>query len=405
MRINQDLAQYIIDYNKKIVSYQINIMNPGAVIIASTNPARIGKHHFGAQRVLETGEAYIIDDDSAKGFQDVVPGITLPIRFRNELIGMLGIGAGKNSTLVGKILLSSTELLVEQNFLQNKMNAEKQVRNEFLTLILRDRWERNELYFQHQLKLNNMDIHQSYFVCCASIKEDCFIEEKKKSQTETAILKYERAISNMISEFQMMVFPHKPIVVYQASTLALLLPCAEEDCKNNLFDKGSDYIKKVNIALSHLFGNTYRIGIGGYAADMTQIHECYQRSVYAVNISSMLKTQEKISSFDDVYLEYEMLLLPEAEQEQFCKGILKSLTDPENEVWLHTLDTFFQTNRNTSLTSDKLFIHRNTLLFRLKKVQNITGLDPQSFKDSVRLYTALSLWKCKNLYPSSKTPS
>ena len=48
MKINRDLAQYIIDYNKKIVRYQINIMNPDAVIIASTNPARIGKHHFGA---------------------------------------------------------------------------------------------------------------------------------------------------------------------------------------------------------------------------------------------------------------------------------------------------------------------------------------------------------------------
>ena len=93
MIINHDLAQYIIDYNKQIVHYQINIMNPDAIIIASTNPSRIGKHHFGAQRVLETGEAYIIDDVSAKNFRDVVPGITLPIRFRNELIGMLGIGA------------------------------------------------------------------------------------------------------------------------------------------------------------------------------------------------------------------------------------------------------------------------------------------------------------------------
>lgn len=198
---------------------------------------------------------------------------------------------------------------MEQNYLQNKMNAEKQVRNEFLTMILRERWERNELYFQNQLKLNNMDIQQRYFVCCASIKGDCFIEEKKRNRTETAILQYERAISNMTSEFQMMVFPHKPIVVYQASMLALLLP--------------------------------------------------------------------------------------EAEQEQFCRGILKSLTAPPNEIWLHTLDTFFQTNRNTSLTSEKLFIHRNTLLFRLKKVQHITGLAPQSFADSVRLYTALSLWKCR----------
>ncbi len=393
MIINHDLAQYIIDYNKQIVHYQINIMNPDAIIIASTNPSRIGKHHFGAQRVLETGEAYIIDDVSAKNFRDVVPGITLPIRFRNELIGMLGIGAGKHSNLVGKILLSSTELLVEQNYLQNEINAERLIRNEFFTLILRDSWETNEFYFRHQLKLNNMDISQGYFVCSASIKGDYFIEEEK-DQTKTAAHKYERAISNMILKFQMMVFPHKPIVIYQAGIMALLLPCTKQEYNKKYGNKESDYMKKVTAALIDLFGDSYLVGIGGYASNMTKIHDHYRRSIYAVNISSKINTHEKVFSFEDVYLEYKLLLLPDMEQKSFCNSVLKSLTSPSNEMWLKTLDTYFRTNRNVSLTSELLFIHRNTLLFRLKKIQKITGLDPHSFIDSVRLYAALSLWKC-----------
>lgn len=181
------------------------------------------------------------------------------------------------------------------------MNAEKQVRNEFLTMIQRERWERNELYFQNQLKLNNMDIQQRYFVCCASIKGDCFIEAKNRNRTGTAILQYERAISNMTSEFQTMVFPHKPIVVYQASTLALLLPCTDEECRSNLFGKGAGYIKKVTVALSHLFGSAYLISIGGYASDITKIHECCQR--------------------------YEMLL-PEAEQE-YLSHLGKAVHTPQ----------------------------------------------------------------------------
>lgn len=398
VRIDHDLAQYIVDYNKQIVSYQINIMNPDAVIIASTNPARIGQHHFGAQQVRETGEAYIIDEDSAPNFKDSVPGITMPIRFRDELIGMLGIGAGKSSQLVGKILLSTTELLVEQSYIQNVMSAEKQIRNEFLTLILRDPWQANEIYFRHQLRLNHMDIRQRYFVCSASIKDGYFLEEKK-GLAETEALNYERTVNRIISNIQSMVFPHEPITVYQAGMLTLLLPCGERVGERELCGKDSDYMKKVTAALRRLFGDTYRVGIGGCAADMTKIHECYQSSIYAIDMAQKLDMRERVLSFDDVYLEYEMLLLPEMEQEKFCRDILKSLLDPANELWLHTLDVFFQMDRSAASTAERLFIHRNTLLFRLKKIQSMTGLDPQSFGDSIKLYAALALWKCRKSRP------
>lgn len=394
VKINRDLAQYIIDYNKKIVSYQINIMNPDAVIIASTNPARIGEHHFGAQHVAESGEAYIIDDVAANKDRNVVPGITLPIRFRDELIGMLGIGAGKNSALVGKILLSSTELLVEQTYLQSEINAEKQIRNEFLTLILRDSWENNALYFQHQLKLNHMDIQQGYFVCSASVQESLLKEPQKNSRTETAVLKYERVISNIISEFQMMVFPSKPITIFQAGILALLLPCTREQYDQEYSVSANNYITNVTAALNHLFGGAYLLGIGGFAADMTEIHTCYQRSVYAANISSKLNPRKKLLSFDDVYLEYELLSLPKTEQEAFCRETLRQLCAPDNAVWLNTLDAFLSNECNMTSTAEKLFIHRNTLLFRLHKVRALSGLDPLRFSEAARLHAALSLWKC-----------
>ena len=135
---------------------------------------------------------------------------------------------------------------------------------------------------------------------------------------------------------------------------------------------------------------------------MTEIHPCYQRSVYAANISSKLKPQEKVLSFENVYLEYELLSLPEAEQEAFCRGTLRLLCNPEHAVWLETLDAFFANECNMTATAAKLFIHRNTLLFRLHKVRKLTGLDPLRFTEAARLHTALSLWKCYTAFESPK---
>ena len=90
-----------------------------------------------------------------------------------------------------------------------------------------------------------------------------------------------------------------------------------------------------------------------------------------------------------VWPAFEMLLLPELEQEKFCRDILKSLLDPANELWLHTLDVFFQMDRGTAPTADKLFIHRNTLVYRLDKLQKSTGLDLRVFEDAITFKIAL----------------
>lgn len=50
---------------------------------------------------------------------------------------------------------------------------------------------------------------------------------------------------------------------------------------------------------------------------------------------------------------------------------------------LHTIDKFFENNLNGSETSRQLFVHRNTLVYRLDKVQKITDLDLRNFDDAV----------------------
>ncbi|MBQ1260577.1 MAG: helix-turn-helix domain-containing protein, partial [Clostridia bacterium] len=76
-------------------------------------------------------------------------------------------------------------------------------------------------------------------------------------------------------------------------------------------------------------------------------------------------------------------------QEVFNKGSLESL-DRET---LMTVQSFFENNLNVSETSRKLFVHRNTLVYRLEKIRKLTGLDLREFEHAVTFKVALMVKK------------
>ena len=60
---------------------------------------------------------------------------------------------------------------------------------------------------------------------------------------------------------------------------------------------------------------------------------------------------------------------------------------------LFTIQKFFENNLNVSETSRKLFVHRNTLVYRLEKIKKITGLDLREFEDAIVFKVALMVKK------------
>ena len=75
--------------------------------------------------------------------------------------------------------------------------------------------------------------------------------------------------------------------------------------------------------------------------------------------------------------------------EVFRRGSLESL-DRET---LMTIQAFFDNNLNVSETSRKLFVHRNTLVYRLEKIKKLTGLDLREFDDAITFKVALMVKK------------
>jgi purine catabolism regulator len=87
---------------------------------------------------------------------------------------------------------------------------------------------------------------------------------------------------------------------------------------------------------------------------------------------------------------------------QFCQRLIGPLArydEQHNSDLVHTITAYFDHHANISQTAEALFIHRNTLLYRLERIQELTGQDLNQADTRLSLHLALKLWQ---LRPESK---
>lgn len=94
-----------------------------------------------------------------------------------------------------------------------------------------------------------------------------------------------------------------------------------------------------------------------------------------------------------MHLDRLLNVIPDAEKMKFIENVLKRIDHFMDTEMLQTLEHFFAMNCNVSETAKKLYIHRNTLLYRLDKFKQETGLDVRTFSHAVLVKIALLLYK------------
>lgn len=127
-----------------------------------------------------------------------------------------------------------------------------------------------------------------------------------------------------------------------------------------------------------------KIGIGMPATKLRDIAKSYRDAMLALRVGGIFEKDKYVMRYDKLGLGRLIYQLPPTLCNMFLSEVFADgayeLLDQET---IHTISKFFENNLNGSETSRKLFVHRNTLVYRLDKVQKITGLDLRSFDDAV----------------------
>lgn len=136
------------------------------------------------------------------------------------------------------------------------------------------------------------------------------------------------------------------------------------------------------------------VGISSVVNNIKDLARAYKEARIALEVGKVFDTAKNPISYENLGIGRLIYQLPTTLceaflQEVFRRGSLDSL----DEETLETVRAFFEYNLNVSETSRKLFVHRNTLVYRLEKIRKITGLDLREFDHAVTFKVALMVKK------------
>ena len=136
------------------------------------------------------------------------------------------------------------------------------------------------------------------------------------------------------------------------------------------------------------------IGIGTTVDNLKDLARSFKEAQTALEVGKVFDTEKTIISYNNLGIARLIYQLPTTLCETFLREVFKrGSIDTLDQETLFTIQRFFENNLNVSETSRKLFVHRNTLVYRLEKIKKITGLDLREFDHAIIFKIALMVNK------------
>jgi carbohydrate diacid regulator len=141
--------------------------------------------------------------------------------------------------------------------------------------------------------------------------------------------------------------------------------------------QGDHYIKAV-------------VGIGTPIGNIKDLASSFKEAQIAMEVGKVFENEKPVIHYDNLGIGRIIYQLPTTLCEMFLsEAFKKNPIEALDEDTLDTINRFFENNLNVSETARKLYVHRNTLVYRLEKVKKITGLDLREFEDAILFKVAV----------------
>ena len=360
------LAKNIISEVQKCLNEDLIITDINGTIIASTNENRIGAFHEGALICSKKQTKIIITYKDEKILKGVKSGINLPVFFRQQIIGVIGItGDPQSVSPYGEIIQKMTELLVKESYYSEQIEREARTLEAFVfDWIQPKEWSET---FQNQAELLGIDLHiDRQIIICHYLSET-------KDLMETNILQ------EIQQTFKRTV--HDIFVRWGNQHFVLLYAVNQKD---NNKERTLHFFKQLQSYLQEKYSLHTSFGIGQTVSP----HHVFQSFKQAERALSVAQKTTSIIFDDQLLLDMCLEDIKRETRIEFVNRTIKKIM--QDAELLSTLQTFLSENQSFKQTAQKLHIHINTLHYRLKRIEELTKLNPKNFQDLTTLYLAIN---------------
>ena len=354
--ISNQILQNTIEGLKSITRVDLCVSDTEGKILASTFPDAEEYEHAIVNFVESPADSQVL-----QGYQ------FFKVFDENQLeYVLLARGAGDDVYMVGKVVVFQVQnLLVAYKERFDKDNFIKNLLLDNLLLV--------DIY--NRAKKLHIDI---------SVRRVVFVIETKNENDSNALETVKSLFAVRSKDFITAVDEKNIILVKE------LKP-------NEGYDDMEKTAKVILDMLNTESMTKVHVAYGTIVQEIKEVSRSYKEAKMALDVGKIFYSEKNVVAYNNLGIGRLIYQLPMSLCRMFIKEIFdgKSPDDLDEET-LTTINKFFENNLNVSETSRQLYIHRNTLVYRLDKLQKSTGLDLRVFEDAITFKIALIVVKYMN---------
>ena len=351
-------AQVIVDEIGNEIHTHINFMDANGYIIASTDQARIGMLHEGAQKVIREHLEHLyvtVDMETAT----MKAGVNLPIVIHETIVGVIGItGEVERVIGYGKIVQHMTQIMVEDGLIKDEHRYDRRVRYRFLEEWIAGMGNKYNWEFVERGEKLGIDVRKPRRVMIIHI--DTYHQlstslegQEKLEQIETTI----RHIIERENEGLYLRLPPKQIVLVPA--------CSDTKIKQ--------LAQKLKTRIYSRYEEILLIGIDSLSKDESIIFKRCNEAEKAVACAATVVRE--IVFYDELCMDLFMNEITLSSMEEYIRRLFPRQSGEAIEEYMQLIETYFAYEGSITKAANALYIHKNTLQYKLKKMEAITGKD------------------------------
>lgn len=183
---------------------------------------------------------------------------------------------------------------------------------------------------------------------------------------------------------------HDFITAVDENSVIIVKETEDENAKAELEQTAADIIA----ALEKEGASKVHISYGSMAGELKEVSRSYKEARMAMDVGKIFFDERRVIAYSELGIGRLIYQLPIPLCKMFIREIFGTKSpDDFDEETIVTINKFFENSLNVSETSRQLFIHRNTLVYRLDKLQKSTGLDLRVFEDAITFKIAMMVAK------------
>ena len=159
------------------------------------------------------------------------------------------------------------------------------------------------------------------------------------------------------------------------------------------YQSAADFASFLVRSLLEELGVKAHVGVGGVVKKFDDVGVSYQQAAAALRMSGTFNSKGNVHTYREFLLIRMLEDIPESKLGEYLSVLLEGDAREllKDEDMVNTAEEFLENSLNVSETSRNLYMHRNTLMYRLDKIERVTGLNLRKFSDAVtfRLITIL----------------